>query len=637
MYFTRLTIKQKLIFAMISAVIASTTLVSFLSLTKAHDMVEARLLDNELPLLLTNIREEVEQSVTQLKAAAEQLASMPMMATAVQAAGDPRSKSDIVETLQSLKQQYQLTDASVANRANGDYWNQDGFLRQLKPEDSSWFFKLVSSGKARTTSVYREDNGDLKLFVNYQQLNGSLLAGLSRSMDNMVNFMNQFKVEQSGFVFMVSRDGRVQLHRDSAHMGSSNISQMYQGNVRDLLIQSDFNLIATSTGERDVLLASSYIPSLDWFVVAEVPTGEVYDELTSTAQQIILLSVLVCALIAVAAVFLASTITRPISDLAKVFRDIGEGEGDLRQRLEVKGNDEIGQLAQGFNGFVSKIHQVVGDVAATSQSLNNSASVVAEQAQMTQNQSQSQRDRTMLVVTAINEMGATVNEIAANAAHAADSANNAANETATGQSVVMSAQDSIQQLATDMDNMAEVIRKLAGNTQQIGGILDVIRGVSEQTNLLALNAAIEAARAGEQGRGFAVVADEVRSLASRTAESTNEIQTMIDDLQKEAQSAVEAMESSQQLTFQGADASQNASSALMQINEQIVLISDINTQVATATEEQSTVVADINRNIEDINETTQQTADTAENMARASDELRELSHTLDELVKRFKL
>ncbi|MGF1766583.1 methyl-accepting chemotaxis protein [Enterovibrio makurazakiensis] len=633
----RLTIKQKLIFAMIASVIASTTIVSFLSLTKAHDMVETRLLENELPLLLTNIREEIEQNVSQLTSAAEQLASMPMTVSAVRAPGDPRDKSDIVTTLQALKQQYQLTDASVANRMNGDYWNQDGFLRQLKPDDSSWFFKLVNSGETRTTSVYREDNGDLKLFVNYQQTNGYLLSGLSRSMDNMVNFMNQFKIEQSGFVFMVSQDGKVQLHKDTSKMGNNTIAQMYQGNVRDLLVQRDFNLISASNGERDVLLASSYIRDLDWFVIAEVPTAEVYDELTMAAQQIILLSVLVCALIALAAVLLASTITRPISDLAKVFRDIGEGEGDLRQRLEIKTNDEIGQLAQGFNSFVSKIHQVVGDVASTSHSLNNAASVVAKQAQMTQDQSQSQRDRTVLVVTAINEMGATVNEIAANAAHAADSANHAANETATGQSVVMSAQNNIQQLATEMDDMTDMIRKLAGNTQQIGSILDVIRGVSEQTNLLALNAAIEAARAGEQGRGFAVVADEVRSLASRTAQSTNEIQTMIDELQQEAQLAVNVMENSQQLTVQGAEASQNASSALMQINDQIVRISDLNTQVATATEEQSTVVTDINRNIEDINTTTQLTAETADNMASASDELRELSHKLDELVRSFKL
>ncbi|WP_028023068.1 methyl-accepting chemotaxis protein [Enterovibrio calviensis] len=633
----RLTIKQKLIFAMIASVIASTAIVSFLSLTKAHDMVETRLLENELPLLLTNIREDIEQNVSQLTSAAEQLAVMPMAVTAVRAPGDPRDKSDIVKTLQALKQQYQLTDASIANRMNGDYWNQDGFLRQLKPNDSSWFFKLVNSGDTRTTSVYREDNGDLKLFVNYQQTNGYLLAGLSRSMDNMVNFMNQFKIEQSGFVFMVSHDGKVQLHKDSSKMGSNTLAQMYQGNVRDLLVKRDFNLTAASNGERDVLLASSYIPDLDWFVVAEVPTDEVYDELTMAAQQIILLSVLVCALIALAAVLLASTITRPISDLAKVFRDIGEGEGDLSQRLEIKTNDEIGQLAQGFNSFVSKIHQVVGDVASTSHSLNNAASVVAKQAQMTQDQSQSQRDRTVLVVTAINEMGATVNEIAANAAHAADSANHAANETATGQSVVMSAQNNIQQLASEMDNMTDMIRKLAGNTQQIGSILDVIRGVSEQTNLLALNAAIEAARAGEQGRGFAVVADEVRSLASRTAQSTNEIQTMIDELQQEAQLAVSAMENSQQLTAQGADASQNASSALVQINDQIVRISDLNTQVATATEEQSTVVTDINRNIEDINTTTQLTAETADNMASASDELRDLSHKLDALVRSFKL
>ena len=206
-----------------------------------------------------------------------------------------------------------------------------------------------------------------------------------------------------------------------------------------------------------------------------------------------------------------------------------------------------------------------------------------------------------------------------------------------GQQVVTHARDTINQLSQDVAQVGEVIESLATHTKSIGGILDVIRAISEQTNLLALNAAIEAARAGEAGRGFAVVADEVRNLASRTAASTDEVQVMIDKLQAEAARAVSAMELSRNRSHEGVQAVDEASQALSGISGQIAQISDMNIQVAAATEEQSTVVEEVNRNVSEINEITQRTAQTAEAAAAASDALNNLAHRLDTLVARFKV
>lgn len=227
-----------------------------------------------------------------------------------------------------------------------------------------------------------------------------------------------------------------------------------------------------------------------------------------------------------------------------MLRDIGEGEGDLRQRLPVEGEDELAQLAKGFNSFISKIQASMIEVAETSKQLGCSAIDVSHQAQRTLEDSQLQKDQTIMVVAAINEMGATVNEIASNAAQAADTAKAADTDSTNGQVVVTRARETISQLSNDVEQVGEVIESLASHTQSIESILDVIRAVSEQTNLLALNAAIEAARAGEAGRGFAVVADEVRNLASRTATSTNEVQVMIDKLQAWYSDGLEAMDTS---------------------------------------------------------------------------------------------
>ncbi|KKA45335.1 MULTISPECIES: methyl-accepting chemotaxis protein [Salinivibrio] len=633
----QLTIKQKLVLAFVSAVIASTAIISYMSLSQARDIMEKRLLENELPTTLTQFRDTIDSEVNQLQSAARQLASNPVMLDIINQDITPAEETRVIKQLNVLREQYDLNDASIANRNTGQYWNQNGFLRVLTREKDSWFYNFLDSGNATMAQVFQEENGELKLFVNFQQLNGKGLAGFSRSLEDMTRFLNQFKIEQSGFVFLVNAEGLVQLHRDTNLMGEQTLSDIYGGQARSLLQKGDFNLLDTRINGEEVLLASSYVPSMDWFVIADVPAEEVYAPLNETRNQILMVSVVVGLIFIVVAVWLAATITKPIQYVANVFREIGEGEGDLRQRVDINSQDEIGQLASGFNSFVEKIHRLVSDVARTGGELRSAAEQVSSQASATQSQSEYQRDRTVQVVTAINEMGATVNEIAGNAASAASAANQASDDAASGQGVVTQARDTIARLADDMENMSKVISALAENTDSIGGILDVIRGISEQTNLLALNAAIEAARAGEQGRGFAVVADEVRSLASRTSDSTDEIQTMIDRLQQEARNAVDAMEQSRTMTAEGVNASDEASQSLNAINEQIVQISDMNTQVATATEEQSTVVNDINQNIEEINHSSQQTADTANTMAEASESLRDLSKRLDTLVGSFKL
>lgn len=637
MNLNHLSIKKKLILAMISAVLFSTTLVGILSQQQAQKVIETRLLESEIPATLLQIRNQIDKEVSLLQAAAQQLATNPLVIDSLTATL-PQDNTQIVTLLNEIKQQYHLFDASIADRNTGNYWNQDGFLRQLNHQQDSWFYNFVRSGNAKMLNVFREANGDVKLFVNYQQLNGKGLAGLSKSLDEMVQFINQFKLEQTGFVYLVDDKGIVRIHHDNQLMGKASLTDLYGSKVANqLLKRGKIEIADLDLAGQENLVASSYIPTMNWYVIAQLPKNEAFASLNHARNQILIWTVIIALGFTALAIWLASSITHPIARLAEMFKDLGEGEGDLRHRLDIQGNDEIAQLSQGFNGFISKIHNSVKEVAETGNALRHASQSVAEQAQTTLDNSQSQRDRTIQVVTAINEMSATVNEIAGNAAQAANATHLAETEAQSGQQVVGQARETISQLSHDVAQVSEVIESLAHNTQAIGSILDVIRGISEQTNLLALNAAIEAARAGEQGRGFAVVADEVRSLASRTAASTDEIQTMINRLQQEASNAVAAIEQSRLLSSNGVSASDEASSALISIAERITLIADMNTQVATATEEQSTVVNDINCNIEVINETTQRTATTAEDLAQASLELQQLSHRLEVMVGSFKL
>lgn len=633
-----LTIKQKLVAGIVIAIIASTSLVGVVAQKKAFETLDERLTTLELPTILNQIGGEVDKEVTVISSAAEQMANNPFIIDSISDPTiSPEDQTILIKQLNQLKQQYQLNDASVANRNNAYYWNQDGFLRQLTQQEDGWFFGFTQGGHERMLNVFTEQNGDVKLFVNFQQLNGVAMAGFSKSLDDMVSLLNGFRIEKTGFVYLMDGNGDIKIHKNDSIMGKQSIRDLIGAEASTLLTKQEFNLSRIMKDGQEIFIASHYIPSMEWFIVAEVPVAEVFESLHSSTQDIVMWIVVIITVFITLAILWSSSITNKLKELAHRFRELGDGEGDLTHRIEVEGNDEIADLSKGFNSFVEKIHATVSEVVETGHVLHTTAENVALKATSTRDNSEMQRDQTLQVVTAMTQMGSTINEIAANAASAAQSASKSEVSTQEGRQTVIESRDAIMQLESDLVQVSHVVEQLAGTTQDIGSILDVIRGISDQTNLLALNAAIEAARAGEHGRGFAVVADEVRQLASRTSESTDEIQKMIDQLQTEAQHAVTAMEASHAVTARGVQSADTATDVLAGIALSITDISDMNTQVATATEEQSTVVYTINQNIEEINGINELTTATAQELADSSQQLNALSQRLDQLVGAFKV
>ncbi|AUY09449.1 methyl-accepting chemotaxis protein [Aeromonas sp. ASNIH2] len=635
--FASLTLKQKILATVILAVALSCLLVGYFSQRSAQQLIENRMFEQELPNLTQRIGKEIEKDLTSVANAARQLANDRFVLDWVERGMPKEQESILINQLKDMTSQYGLVTASFADRQSAAYYNQDGFLRILNHEQDNWFYDYTKSRQDLMLSIFRESNGEVKLFVNFQQLDGRGLAGLAKSLDSMVSMLANFRIGDSGFVFMTDGSGKVKLHSDAARIDRDNLTQLASGSSTNLLNKQPFAATHAEVDGQPVILASSYIPLLDWYLVAQVPEAEIYAELDRARLHMVLVSLAIAVGMGLLGVLLAGSVSRPLNELARLFRELGSDDGDLTHRLKVDGRDELAQVATGFNNFVAKIHGSIEQVASNSRQLAATANEVAAKAQLTQHNCTAQRDRTVQVATAIHEMGATVSEIAGNASLAADVAKQANEQADAGAQVVAQARHGIVGLSGEIEQVAGVIESLASQTDSIGSILDTIRSISEQTNLLALNAAIEAARAGEQGRGFAVVADEVRNLASRSAASTAEIQGMINSLQEQSARAVSAMAQGRNQSLRVVTQADEANGALDQITGHITQISDMNIQVATATEEQSSVVGEINRNVEDINQLTMETADIAHQLTESSRSLQQLSGELDKLVGNFRL
>ena len=371
--------------------------------------------------------------------------------------------------------------------------------------------------------------------------------------------------------------------------------------------------------------------------IAAQMTKDVEALYSSARTMSIIVSLVTLGFVVVIAWLLTGQIRNPVMVLLEQTRRVSSG--DLTSRIDMQqfNNDELGTLAKGFGEMQTNLRTLVSEVSGSVVQLSSAAEEISSVARQSANNMNAQQHELNQLATAMNEMQATVQEVSRNTSDAASAATSASETAEIGAKTVNDSIQRIERVAGAIESTAVVIRQLGDDSRNIGMVLEVIRGIAEQTNLLALNAAIEAARAGEQGRGFAVVADEVRTLAKRTQDSTSQINTIIAELQQRAEQAGSTMQQSQELMNTTVSTAREAGASISQISGSVSSISHMNIQIATATEEQGAVSEELNRNVVNISHASEEVASGATQMAQACNELNHLATQLQEMVRRFRV
>lgn len=463
-----------------------------------------------------------------------------------------------------------------------------------------------------------------------------VVLGADVEITDILNSMEKVIIPGTGFMFIANDKGNIFTHPNTKLLNKSVSS-----------LGLDFSTIKTATNSNsDISIeldSEQYIMYAQKIEGTNLITVSVinYDSLVAPLFDAVSGQILVTALVVIICTLLfnllCNILFRPLNNVSQALAQIANGSGDLTQRIHVENKDEVGELANNFNTFVESLQQLIQHIRQQSQQLTEGSEQSTNRANNSVKELNLQQQEITMVATAVTEMASATREIASHAEQTAEAAQNSSSSTQKGHSLVIETKASISNLANEVNEASTVISELQQHSQEINTVLATIQGIAEQTNLLALNAAIEAARAGEQGRGFAVVADEVRVLSQRTHTSTEEIKSTIDILQQTTSRAVNLMQSSSELANSSVEDADRATFALEEISSSVTLISDMATQIATAAEEQTHVTGEITQNITSIKDVTDLLViDSTDSLAQ-SHALKEQAVDLSEKVATFKL
>ncbi|MEJ6520533.1 chemotaxis protein [Shewanella sp. BC20] len=616
-------LKQKILSSVILALSAVILLLSWQSYTSQKKV-----------LLDVNLEQAQRLGEQQALIISEWLSSRQQIVKAM----ETQLNHDIVQAMKQAKQSggfestfFGESDGNMRDSEPAtDYTNFD-------PRTRPWYQEAMRTGGSVLTKPYLDTAFNILVVTLAEPVAGGVIAG-DLSINNLTEEVNRMELPADGYAIMMHKDGTIIAYKDQTKTLKpiSDIDNELNSNLSELSRKIGTLLpMYFESEDRDKLVWGVDIPNTDWKLVLVLDRETLEAPLSSLLLTQFGLSTLVLILSVLAISWLISVLLGPLSRVSQALARIADGNGDLTQRISVDTQDEVGVLADSFNRFVGSQHQLISHIRQLANQLDQDAerSLVTTQSSVAELLRQQQE--VAMVATAVTEMASATNEIAANAENTATAAQQSAESSFQGKELVNKTRSSINSLADEVTQATEVIEDLSRHAQSISSILGTIQGIAEQTNLLALNAAIEAARAGEQGRGFAVVADEVRVLSRRTQDSTQEVHATIETLQRTTAKAVSLMESSQMLAGNSVEDANAAAKALEEITQAVHIISDMAGQIATAAEEQTQVTGEITQNTVAIKDITDEITEAAKSDLTQAQGLKARANDLNAQVATF--